>query len=69
MEGQLFKEAMCCKSGVSLDPHMMTGNPQFDPNVKLPLDSFGNGHDVDTPSWSDVSVQFIYGYPRHLVTS
>lgn len=48
---------------------MMTGNLQFDPNVKLPLDSFGNGHDVDTPSWTDASVQFTHGYPRHLVTS
>ncbi|CAH3170893.1 unnamed protein product [Porites lobata] len=47
---------------------MTTGNALFDRNLAdLRLDVFGNVMFLKAPHWSDVSVQFMHGFPRRLI--
>ena len=63
------KQRMFYEAGQLLGEKMRTGNKAFDRNLQqLRLDRFGNVMALFAPSWSDLSVHFVHGFPRRLVT-
>ena len=63
------KQRMFYEAGQPLGDKMRTGNEAFDRNLKeLRLDRFGNVMALFAPSWSDLSVHLVHGFPRRLVT-
>ena len=68
MRRELSKEAMFEQAGSALGVNLVCGNVQFDRNLgKVRLDIFGNVMVLNAPHWSDVSVQFMHGFPRRLI--
>ena len=68
MRDRLDKGRMFRQSGTSLGRTMVTGNEAFDANLDdLRLDRFGNVMMLTAPPWSDISAQFMHGFPRRLV--
>ena len=67
---QLSKETIFREAGQPLGVNMTTGNALFDRNLAdLRLDVFGNVMFLKAPHWSDVSVQFMHGFPRRLIAA
>lgn len=67
---ELDKVAMFHQTGTPLGERMTTGNATFDFHLAdLRLDIFGNLMFLNGPSWSDISAQFMHGYPRRLITA
>ena len=65
---ELNKVGMFRNTGRPLGERMSTGNNTFDYRLgDLRLDIFGNVMFLRAPSWSDISAQFMHGYPRRLI--
>ena len=68
-EATLSKPEMFLQAGHALSEKMATGNELFDRNLEdLRLDDFGNVMHLHVPFWSDISAQFMHGFPRRLIT-
>ena len=68
MRQHLDKVAIFRNTGKPLGERLKTGNELFDSNLEdLRLDNFGNVMFLLAPHWSDISVQFMHGYPRRLI--
>lgn len=68
-EGTLSKPEMFHRAGQALSEKMTTGNELFDGHLDdLRLDDFGNVMHLHAPFWSDISAQFMHGFPRRLIT-
>ena len=68
-EATLSKPEMFRQAGRPLSEKMATGNELFDSQLDdLRLDDFGNVMHLCAPFWSDISAQFMHGFPRRLVT-
>ena len=68
-EGSLSKPEMFQRAGRPLGDKVATGNELFDGHLdELRLDDFGNVMHLHAPFWSDVSAQFMHGFPRRLIT-
>ena len=68
MRQHLDKVAIFHNTGKPLGERLKTGNELFDSNLEdLRLDNFGNVMFLLAPPWSDISVQFMHGYPRRLI--
>ena len=67
-ESTLSKPEMFHRAGHPLSAQMTTGNELFDGHLDdLRLDDFGNIMHLHAPFWSDVSAQFMHGFPRRLI--
>ena len=68
-EATLSKPEMFLQAGRPLGEKMATGNELFDGQLNdLRLDDFGNVMHLRAPFWSDISAQFMHGFPRRLIT-
>ena len=68
-EATLSKPELFRQAGHALSEKMATGNELFDRNLDdLRLDEFGNVMHLHVPFWSDISAQFMHGFPRRLIT-
>ena len=68
-ESTLSKAEMFRQAGHPLSATMTTGNELFDGHLDdLRLDDFGNVMHLHAPFWSDISAQFMHGFPRRLIT-
>ena len=68
-EGTLSNPEMFHQAGRPLSDIMTTGNEIFDDHLgDLRLDDFGNVMHLHAPFWSDISAQFMHGFPRRLIT-
>lgn len=68
-EATLSKPEMFHQAGRPLSQKMTTGNELFDAHLDdLRLDNFGNVMHLHAPFWSDISAQFMHGFPRRLIT-
>lgn len=57
------------QAGSPLGVNLKCGNEQLDRNLdKVRLDIYGNVMILNAPHWSDVSAQFMHGFPRRLIT-
>lgn len=65
---ELSKETMFQEAGNPLGVNIRYGNERFDRNLdSVRLDIFGNVMIQNAPHWSDISVQFMHGFPRRLI--
>ena len=65
---ELNKVTMFRHTGKPLCERMTTGNATLDYRLgDLRLDIFGNVMCLTAPSWSDISAQFMHGYPKRLI--
>lgn len=66
---QLSKDTMFRQTGAPLGvTTLKSGNERFDSNLEdVRLDIFGNVMILNAPHWSDISAQFVHGYPRRLI--
>lgn len=68
MRRELSKDTMFQQAGSALGVNLKYGNERFDRNLgRVRLDIFGNVMILDAPHWSDISVQFMHGFPRRLI--
>lgn len=68
-EATLSKPEMFRQAGRPLSEKMATGKELFDSQLDdLRLDDFGNVMHLHAPFWSDISAQFMHGFPRRLIT-
>ena len=69
MRANLCKDEMFRTSGQPIR-NLRTGNESFDTNLdKVRVDVYGNVMILDAPQWSDVSPQFMHGFPRRLISA
>lgn len=65
---ELSKETMFQEAGNPLGVNLRYGNERFDSNLDgVRLDIFGNVMIQNAPHWSDISAQFMHGFPRRLI--
>lgn len=65
---ELSKDTMFLQVGTPLGDRLRYGNERFDSNLqRVRLDTFGNVMILNAPHWSDISAQFVHGFPRRLI--
>lgn len=68
-EGTLSKQEMFQLAGHPLSQKIMTGNELFYDHLDdLHLNDFRNVMHLHAPFWSDISAQFMHGFPWCLIT-
>ena len=68
MRSQLSKDTIFHQAGLALGAKLKSKNPAWDRHLKdLRLDIFGNVMFLKAPHWSDISTQFMHGFPRRLI--
>ena len=68
-EGTLSKPEMFHLAGCPLSGIMTTGNELFDDHLgDFRLNDFGNVMHLHAAFWSDISAQFMHGFPQRLIT-